>query len=197
MVLRKIRWWFNDHIRRPLVRLFNRIKYHYHGGYKCDGDGCIVKLPIKWTVIETVSHGKRMILSNNTDRLYCKHCLAFKFQDYFQDAHLYEGEDSYFEKTKSLVNGKCYWTEKERIVVGGIFKFENPLAERLDLDVRFGDRWWNGHLASQEALVDGMLHHKLQYRTSVIGYRNGKNVYVDQNGIEISHEIDFCATIAT
>ena len=124
-----------------------------------------------------------MILSNHTNRLYCRHCLALKIQDYFSEAKVFDG--SCFGAMEGIVINKCDWTDANCRVIGGIMQYCNPLAKKLDLDIRFGSQYWNGHYASQGALVAGLLSPDLQYQTGVLSYRNGKSVYIDQNGIAL------------
>lgn len=155
-----------------LNKFINRVWYHLNGGYDCDS--CGVKLPIHWTVLETEVNGKRMIISNysSSGQLYCAHCLAEKVESYF----------STFPDTEEDID---YWTKKKDQCLTYISSFDDENAKQLDLDMRWGSNYWNGHPATKSTLLRGFHSDKVQYRTEVMSNSKNGFVYIDKNGIKL------------
>jgi hypothetical protein len=159
------------------------------GGYKCSC--CGASLPIHWSDIHTEVNGKRLMISSYSKDLICASCLCDKITDYFFESKVVtSGDDYYVAGFVGVTIGNCDWYDVRTEVIDGIMKIRNPAAKKLDLDIRFGSGWWNGHFASLEVFQEGLLHNpKLRYTTSIFTSKkiNGKyeTFMVDRNGMKI------------
>lgn len=173
-LLQNLKWTLSDY-KRSVVNFGHRLAYHYNGGYKCAS--CGILIPIKFNTIRTEVDGKGMIISNHSSELYCAHCLAEKVDQFFRYADLDECP--------------CDWIADKKMSIGVIGKWFGTkqnmgLAELIDLDMRFGSNYWNGHHASREALMRGLMNPNLEYKTIVISYDKKLGaVHVDRHGIKI------------
>lgn len=155
---------------------FNRQVYRWNGGYHCHS--CNTLIPIWYDHIESEVGGKRMILSNYSKHLYCAHCLGKKIQTYFRAS----------DQLSPLPVQQCDWLGRDEKVIGIIWggRFD-PIAKELDLDVRFGGQWWNGHHASLKAFEIALFDGNPGYRTSVFVYGDSKHRMRmrDKNGVTL------------
>jgi hypothetical protein len=175
-LLDNIRWNFLD-AQRAAKKFFIRMKYRYNGGYLCHE--CGVAIPIYYSHLESFANQKRFIISNYSDQLYCPHCLAGRIDAFMIAADLDDHQcDWYKENTKTVgIIGDLFGSSKNQ-----------RLAEELDLNVRFGCSWWNGHHASRRAMASALYSDKLTYSTGMSKYENGKVSMVDKNGITMERK---------
>lgn len=173
---KNIKWNFID-AKREVKNFFVRMKYHYDGGYLCHE--CGVTIPIYYSDMDSVVNGKRFMISNYGDHLYCPHCIAERIDAFMIAADLDDHPCDWYptnHKTIGII-GKHFGTKQNQ-----------ALAEDLGLNIRFGCSWWNGHQASRHALLTALLSDKLTYRSSMSTYKDGKVVMVDRYGIEMERK---------
>jgi hypothetical protein len=163
-------------IKLSVKAFFNRMLYRWNGGYKCHGCGALI--PIHYHHIESEVNGERIIISNNSKHLYCAYCLGTKIESYFR----------YSEQLAPLHVNECDWLHRPAKTIRIIWGTD-PIAKQLDLDVRFGGRWWNGHNACREVFAQALIHSEVSYMTGVFHFnpKTKKMVMVDHNGIRIDH----------
>lgn len=166
-----IRWNTLDTSRR-VKNFLVRLKYWYNDGYLCDE--CGVRIPIYYSEIHSVVNGKPMVISNCSDKLYCTHCLAEKIDTYFANAELESHACYWFPESTKTVDSIGLHSEHEK---------NYDLAKDLELNVRFGSGWWNGHYACNYAFQTALFSDKLKYRTGLSKYEDGKTIMVDRHGI--------------
>lgn len=162
---------------REVKNFFVRMKYHYNGGYLCHE--CNAKIPIYYSEISSYANHKYMLISNHGNHLYCPHCLAEKLDAFMLAA--------------DLDDEKCDWYPASNKTIGIIGQHfgsikNQALAIDLDLNVRFGSSWWNGHHASRNAFLAALLSDKLSYSTGMSNYINGKVYMTDRHGIQVERK---------
>lgn len=171
-----IKWLIKDAVH-SVKKFFYRMKYRLNGGYVCHD--CGATIPIYYSELRSVVNGRVFMISNHSKHLVCHHCLAEKIDTYFANAELDEVECNWFPASTETVG-----------IIGQHFgsKQNRDLAKDLDIDIRFGSVWWNGHYACNYAFQTALLSDKLKYSTGFSKYKNGKSFMVDRYGIEIERD---------
>lgn len=172
---KRFKYWLIER-KRAMVAFGNRMRYHWNGGYECHSCGTLI--PIYYDHISSEAFGKKMIIQNSSEHLYCAHCLGEKIQTYFR------ASDSLYP----LVVTTCDWTGKQEKTIGIIWGdgFQSDqIATELDLDVRFGSNYWNGHRASLRAFRAALIENEPTYAVSYYKSVNGRMYGVDKNGIKV------------
>ena len=170
MIPLKIKYWWQDRVR-SISRKVTLLKIMSSGGYKCNQ--CGVSLPGHWTEIHSEVNGKKFMLMNCVhNELICSACLAIRIDTWFNSAHV-----------EKFTFKPCYWYPKNEVTTNIIIKFKDPVAQDLNLDVRFGHNWWNGWHASNAAFYYALVNNpKMRYTTGLMLYENEQFFYVDKNG---------------
>lgn len=164
--------WFWWDVKRSIKNRFVQTKVKISGGYSCHC--CGAKIPIYWTELNGNAFGRRFFMSNNSEHLYCNNCTLDRITEYFK-------------RSNKVTVGSCDWKKAEMPVISIITKYDDPLADELDLDVRFGGSWWNGHQACLDVFEQALRTMPEDdfngYTTSFSVYKNGTSYMVDKNGV--------------
>lgn len=173
-IRQRIKWKIKDFYRAS-KNLLVLAKYKINGGYVCTDCGAII--PIHYDSIFSKVNGKTFMIMNLCHDLVCPHCLLEKIEEYFAMS----------EPPEHRMN--CDWYPDKTQTISCVSRWDMinaELADSLDLDIRFGGMWWNGHHASIEAFHEALTSPLLEYRTNVWTYDNDKEcgIMVDRNGIK-------------
>jgi hypothetical protein len=149
-------------LKYKLKRYGDHIRYRINGGWRCPDTGIVVPFRGNNTVIEGNVSGTKMMLSYYSDHTYAPHALFERIRKYFE--------------LTTPSEAVCSFTRKFSPCISTISKFDDQLAKDLDLDIRFGSTWWNGHQASLEAFRTLLLETG-EIKSNVISVQDGQALY--------------------
>lgn len=121
-----------------IKRWFEIIKFKINGGFKCTE--CSQRLFFNSVRIEKFSvHGEKFLFHNYSKKLLCPSCIQKEIN---------QNADKIFNKKET-----CDWCKEKKLTTAIISKLDYP---ELNLDIRFGSRWWNGHYICQDCMNEGL-----------------------------------------
>ncbi len=147
-LIRRGLWWARS-IKFAATSHLNTFLYKIRGGFRCSCCGVIIPTA-GHTITSTAPFGKRFIFQSYHSKPRCATCTMEKISAYFSRAPILEAD--YSLGRCGLEWAECDWSHRRALCIDSIFKFNNDLAQELDLDIRFGSSWWNGHKISEYAL---------------------------------------------